>query len=53
MWLLPFSRNRQNSICKSKRNIKPIHTNIKIKNMLNYSYNYNYNYINIHIRKST
>ena len=34
-YLLPFSRNRQNSICKSKR----------IKNMLNYSYKYTYNYI--------
>ena len=34
-YLLPFSRNRQNSICKSKR----------IYNMLNYSYKYTYNYM--------
>ena len=31
LYLSPSSRNRQNSICKSKRKIKLIHTNIKIK----------------------
>ena len=31
LYLLPFSRNRQNSICKSKRKIKLINTNITRK----------------------
>ena len=30
-YLLVFSRNQQNSICKGKRKIKLIHTNLRIK----------------------
>ena len=42
LYLLSFSRNRQNSNCTSKRKIKLIHTNIKIIILVFYMYSCKY-----------